>query len=136
MIDDKTLCSSAFRIALLRRYIANAFISLMTKVNGEAAYIEDGEIIALTDEKVMLNIIFHIETPWIAEFGMEEGSRLAAEALEQMLAPSFVDEKLRLSIKGVTELREVYRDIIFGAPDGELPQGYQFVSPDGGEGFL
>ncbi|MFT4271549.1 MAG: hypothetical protein QM578_11105 [Pantoea sp.] len=136
MINDKTLCSTTFRMALLRRYIANAFISLMTRVNGEAAYIEDGESITLTSEKVMLNILFHIETPWIDEFGMEEGSRLAAEVLEQMLAPGFSGENLRLSIKGVTELREVYRDIIFGAPDGELPQGYTFMSPDGGEGFL
>lgn len=136
MINNKTLCSTAFRMALLRRYIADAFISLMTRVNGEAVYIEDGEIVRLTSEKVMLNILFHIETPWIDEFGIEEGSRLAAEVLEQMLAPGFAVENLRLSIKGVTELREVYRDIIFGAPDGELPQGYKFMSPDCGEGFL
>ncbi|WP_271460871.1 hypothetical protein [Pantoea leporis] len=105
-------------------------------INQRGAGHEDGEIVSLTSEKVMLNILFHIETPWIDEFGIEEGSRLAAKVLEQMLAPGFAVENLRLSIKGVTELREVYRDIIFGAPDGELPQGYKFMSPDYGEDFL
>ena len=136
MINDSTLLSPAFRTALLRRYIADAFIALMTRVNGEAVYVEEGERIPLTPEKVALNILFHIETPWREEFGAEEGSRLAAEALERMLAPGFAGESLRLSLTGVTELREVYRDIIFGAPDGELPPGYAFVSAEDGEAYL
>ncbi|HED2523904.1 hypothetical protein [Klebsiella aerogenes] len=136
MINDSTLRSPSFRTALLRRYIADAFIALMTRVNGEAVYTEDGERITLTPEKVALNILFHIETPWREEFGAEEGSRLAAEALEQMLAPGFAGENLRLSLTGVTEMREVHRDIIFGAPDGELPPGYAFLSPEDGEAYL
>ncbi|MDK1357605.1 hypothetical protein QMS85_15780, partial [Cronobacter sakazakii] len=68
--------------------------------------------------------------------GAEEGSWLAAEALERMLAPGFAGESLRLSLNGVTELREVYRDIIFGAPDGKLPPGYAFVSAEDGEAYL
>lgn len=136
MLTNDILISPAYRTAMLRRYIAEAFITLMKQVNGAPVYIESGECVELTTDKVALNIIFHIEAPWIDEFGEDEGCRLATETLEQMLSPGFAGEVLRLSAKGVTELREVYRDIIFGAPDGELPQGYTFMSPDGGEGFL
>ncbi|EKY3995828.1 hypothetical protein [Enterobacter roggenkampii] len=127
MISNVSLVSPAFRTALLRRYIAEAFISLMQRVNGEAAYIEEGERVALTPDKVAMNILYHLETPWMDEFGIDEGSRLAAEVLEKMLAPGFMGETLRLSVEGVTEMREIYRDIIFGAPDGELPAGYEFM---------
>lgn len=136
MINDSTLRSLAFRTALLRRYIADAFIALMTRVNDKAVYTEDGEQVTLTPEKVALNILLHIETPWREEFGAEEGSRLAAEALERMLAPGFAGENLRLSLTGVMEMREVYRDIIFGAPDGELPPGYTFAPSEDEEGYL
>ncbi|MBE8372228.1 hypothetical protein IQA51_16880, partial [Leptospira borgpetersenii serovar Hardjo-bovis] len=47
MINDSTLLCPAFRTALLRRYIADAFIALMTRVNGEAVYAEEGERIPL-----------------------------------------------------------------------------------------
>lgn len=133
MISNESLVSPAFRTALLRRYIAEAFISLMRRVNGEAAYIEEGECVVLTPDKVAMNILYHIESPWMDEFGTEEGSRLAAEVLERMLVPGFMGETLRLSVEGVTEMREVYRDIIFGAPDGELPPGYEFMRCDGQE---
>lgn len=129
-MTSETVMTPAFRTALLRRYVADAFISLMTRVNGKPVYIEDGETVLLTTEKVALNILFHIEAPWMDEFGMEDGNRLAAEMLERMLAPGFMGEELRLSVEGVTEMREVYRDIIFGAPDGELPAGYEFVLSD------
>lgn len=92
-----------FRTALLRRYIAGAFVSLMTRIHGEAVYVEDG-------------------------------GRLACKVLEKMLAPGFMMECIRLSAFGVSELREVYRDIVFGAPGGELPDGFEFVTPQGGEG--
>ena len=133
MISNESLVSPAFRTALLRRYIAEAFISLMRRVNGEAAYIEEGERVVLTPDKVAMNILYHIESPWMDEFGTEEGSRLAAEVLERMLVPGFMGETLRLSVEGVTEMREVYRDIIFGAADGELPPGYEFMGCDGQE---
>ena len=126
-MTSETVMTPAFRTALLRRYVTDAFISLMTRVNGKPVYIEDGETVLLTTEKVALNILFHIEVPWMDEFGMEDGNRLAAEMLERMLAPGFMGEALRLSVEGVTEMREVYRDIIFGPPDGELPAGYEFV---------
>ncbi|RSB59830.1 hypothetical protein EGT71_14135 [Atlantibacter subterranea] len=133
MINNDIVLSPAFRTALLRRYIADAFITMMTRINGEPVYTEDGERVLLTPEKVALNILFHIEAPWMDEFGMEDGSRLAAEALERMLTPGFMGEALRLSVAGVTEMREVYRDIIFGAPDGELPAGFEFVHGATGE---
>ena len=132
-MTSETIMSPAFRTALLRRYVADAFISLMTRVNGRPVYVEDGETVILTAEKVALNILFHIEAPWMDEFGAEDGSRLAAEMLERMLVPGFMGEALRLSVEGVTEMREVYRDIIFGAPDGELPAGYGFVRCEEGE---
>lgn len=134
MISNESLVSPAFRTALLRRYIAEAFISLMQRVNGEATYIEEGERVALTPDKVAMNILYHLEMPWMDEFGIDEGSRLAAEVLEKMLAPGFMGETLRLSVEGVTEMREIYRDIIFGAPDGELPPGYEFMSCGDREG--
>lgn len=132
-MTSETIMSPAFRTALLRRYVADAFISLMIRVNGRPVYVEDGETVILTAEKVALNILFHIEAPWMDEFGAEDGSRLAAEMLERMLVPGFMGEALRLSVEGVTEMREVYRDIIFGAPDGELPAGYEFVRCEEGE---
>ena len=57
MISNESLVSPAFRTALLRRYIAEAFISLMRRVNGEAAYIEEGERVVLTPDKVAMNIL-------------------------------------------------------------------------------
>lgn len=135
-MTSETIMTLPFRTALLRRYVADAFISLMTRVNGKPAYIEDGETVHLTAEKVALNILFHIEAPWMDEFGMEDGSRLATEMLERMLSPGFMGETLRLSVEGVTEMREIYRDIIFGAPDGELPAGYEFVLTEEGEKSL
>lgn len=122
-----------FRAALLRRYIAGAFIALMTRLHGEPVYVEDGECIALTPDRVAINILYHIEAPWIQEFGQEEGCRLACEILEKMLASGFMAECIRLSAFGVSELREMYRDIVFGAPDGELPDGFEFVSAENGE---
>lgn len=136
MIASEKITTLPFRTALLRHYIATAFVELMIRVNGEAAYIEDGERIPLNPERVAINIIYHIEAPWLEEFGADDGSRLAAEALEKMLLPGFAGEKLHLSIAGVCELREVYRDIIFGAPDGELPEGMEFSSFHGQGGTL
>lgn len=136
MITTETLASTSFRIALMRNYIARAFIELMTKVNGEPVYVEDGERIPLTLDRVAVNIIYHIEAPWINEYGVDEGRDLAAETLQKMLAHGFMGESLRLSLKGVSEMREIYRDIIFGAPDGELPEAFELgLFPDG-EGFL
>lgn len=129
------LLTPEFRTALLRRYIAEAFINLMTRMHGEPVCVEDGERISLTTDKVATNILYHIEFPWIEEYGPEEGSILAAETLQQMLAPGFMAENLRLSVFGVTEMREMYRDIVFGAPDGELPPGCHFTSDNGGDGL-
>lgn len=61
----------------------------------------------------MSNIIYHIEMPWVNEFGADAGCILAAEKLEKCLNQSFMSENIRLSVFGVTEMREVYRDIIF-----------------------
>ncbi|KJM57662.1 hypothetical protein B5M10_08235 [Pluralibacter gergoviae] len=134
MSRTDTLLTPEFRTALLRRYIAGAFVSLMTRIHGEAVYVEDGERIELTPDRVAINILYHIEAPWIHEFGQEDGGRLACEVLEKMLAPGFMAECIRLSEFGVSELREVYRDIVFGAPDGELPDRFEFVTPQSGEG--
>lgn len=53
-----------------------------------------------------------------------------------MLKPKFYVRKYSPVSFGVTEMREVYRDIIFGAPDGELPEGFEFVKPEGQEVLL
>ncbi|WP_263070152.1 hypothetical protein [Enterobacter huaxiensis] len=128
--------SPEFRAAFLRSCIADAYICLMVRTNGEAVYIEDGERIELTAERVAMNILYHIEAPWINEFGQEEGHRLACDVLERMLAPGYMAENIRLSAFGVSELREVYRDIIFGAPDGEIPPGFSITTAGVGEVLL
>ncbi|HFS7482634.1 TPA: hypothetical protein ACH1O5_004892 [Enterobacter roggenkampii] len=128
--------STEFRAAFLRSCIADAYISLMLRINGEAVYIEDGERIELTPERVAMNILYHIEAPWINEFGQEEGHRLACDVLERMLSPGYMAENIRLSAFGVSELREVYRDIVFGAPDGEVPPGFSITTAGVGEVLL
>ncbi|MBL5883236.1 hypothetical protein [Lelliottia aquatilis] len=128
--------SPEFRAAFLRSFIADAYISLMIRVNGEAVYIEDGECIELTPDRVAMNILYHIEAPWINEFGHEEGHRLACEVLERMLSPGYMAENIHLSAFGVSELREVYRDIVFGAPDGEIPPGFSITTAGVGEVLL
>lgn len=45
--------SPEFRAAFLRSCIADAYISLMVRINGEAVYIEDGERIELTPDRVV-----------------------------------------------------------------------------------
>lgn len=46
----------------------------------------------------MSNIIYHIEMPWVNEFGADAGCILAAEKLEKMLKPGFMSENIRLSV--------------------------------------
>lgn len=130
------LQSLEFRAAFLRNCIADEYIALMLRINEEAVYIEDGERVELTPDRVAMNILYHIEAPWIHEFGQEDGCRKACEVLEKMLAPGYMAENIRLSAYGVSELREIYRDIVFGAPDGDLPEGFEIVITDTKEGIL
>ena len=65
MNNNQNLKAHALRTAVLRYYIADAFISLMVRVHNEPVYIEDGERIELSHEKVVSNIIYHIEMPWV-----------------------------------------------------------------------
>lgn len=51
MNNNQNLKAHALRTAVLRYYIADAFISLMARVHNEPVYIEDGERIELTHEK-------------------------------------------------------------------------------------
>lgn len=98
MNNNQNLKAHALRTAVLRYYIADAFISLMVRVHNEPVYIEDGERIELSHEKVVSNIIYHIEMPWVNEFGADAGCILAAEKLEKMLKPGFMSENIRLSV--------------------------------------
>ncbi len=43
MNNNQNLKAHALRTAVLRYYIADAFISLMARVHNEPVYIEDGE---------------------------------------------------------------------------------------------
>ncbi|HCL5801566.1 TPA: hypothetical protein N2N77_005162 [Escherichia coli] len=58
MNNNQNLKAHALRTAVLRYYIADAFISLMVRVHNEPVYIEDGERIELSHEKVVSNIIY------------------------------------------------------------------------------
>lgn len=51
MNNNQNLKAHALRTAVLRYYIADAFISLMVRVHNEPVYIEDGERIELSHEK-------------------------------------------------------------------------------------
>lgn len=128
--------STEFRAAFLRSCIADAYISLMLRINGEAVYIEDGERIVLTPERVAMNILYHIEAPRINEFGQKRASPRRVTFWERMLSPGYMAENIRLSAYGVSELREVYRDIVFGAPDGEVPTGFSITTAGVGEVLL
>lgn len=127
--------STEFRAAFLRSCIADAYISLMLRINGEAVYIEDGERIVLTPERVAMNILYHIEAPRLTN-SARRGLRPACDVLERMLSPGYMAENIRLSAYGVSELREVYRDIVFGAPDGEVPTGFSITTAGVGEVLL
>lgn len=133
MLSINHPASPEFKAALLRHYIACAFIDLMTLKNGQAVFIEDGEEVMLTLDKVALNIIYHIETPFIDRFGVMDGAILAAADLIAMLMPGFMIAQVELSAYGHHRLCEVYRDIIFGAPDGELPPGATVCACDARE---
>ncbi|OKP27552.1 hypothetical protein [Serratia fonticola] len=123
MLSINHPASPEFKIALLRHYISCAFIDLMVFKHGQAVFIEEGEEVVLTLDKVALNIIYHIEAPFIERFGVMDGGQLAAADLMAMLMPGFMAAQVQLSPYGYHRLCEVYRDIIFGAPDGELPPG-------------
>ncbi|KFX00788.1 hypothetical protein [Pectobacterium carotovorum] len=115
--------SPAFKMALLRHYIANAFLEAMTTQHGQAVYVLNGSRIPLTADKVAINIISHIEAPYIDQFGCVMGQAMAAQALYEMLEPGFMREAVRLSAYGYCCLLAMYAEIASGATDGELPPG-------------
>lgn len=118
-----TPTSPAFKMALLRHYIASAFMEAMTAQHGQAVYVLNGSRIPLTADKVAINIIRHIEAPYIDQFGCAMGQPMAAQALYEMLEPGFMREAVRLSAYGYRCLSAVYAEIANGATDGELPPG-------------
>ena len=72
----------------------------------------------------------------VNEFGADAGCILAAEKLEKCFKPGFMSENIRLSVLAVTEMREGLPGYYFRAPDGELPEGFEFVKPEGQEVLL
>lgn len=115
--------SPAFKMALLRHYIASAFLEAMTIQHGQAIYVLNGRCIPLTADKVAINIISHIEAPYIDQFGCAMGQAMAAQVLYEMLEPGFMREVVRLSAYGYRCLLAMYEDIASGATDGKLPPG-------------
>ncbi|RJL53700.1 hypothetical protein [Pectobacterium carotovorum] len=115
--------SPAFKMALLRHYIASAFLEAMTTQYGQAIYVLNDSRIPLTADKVAINIISHIEAPYIDQFGCAMGQAMAAQALYEMLEPGFMREVVRLSAYGYRCLSAMYEDIASGATDGKLPPG-------------
>lgn len=134
MLTNTQLISAEFRVALLRHYISQAFISLMAEKHGREVFIAEGEIIPLSLNNVAVNIIYHIEFPYVQSHGAAEGGRLAAQALNNMLAPNYMSEAMQLSPYGIERLYGVYLDIIYGAPDSQLPPNtlITHIEPGGG----
>ncbi len=135
MLTNTQLISAEFRVALLRHYISQAFISMMAKKHGREVFIAEGEIIPLSLNNVAVNIIYHIEFPYVQAHGVVEGSRLAAQTLNNMLVPNYMSESMQLSSYGAERLCGVYLDIIYGAPDSQFPPN-TFITDTESEGGL
>jgi len=74
-----------FKIALLRHYIAQAFIDAMCENNNRPVYLHHGTEIPLTSDRVSANIAYYIERENILDYGISHGQAINAERLYSML---------------------------------------------------
>lgn len=112
-----------FRIALMRNYIALAFIAEMECKNLSSVFIQDGITIELTPDRVSANIARYIERVNIQRRGVHSGQLLNAEQLNDMLEEDFMaEDKPQLSDYGLAVMEDIYRQISCGSVDGVLPE--------------
>lgn len=111
-----------FRIALMRHYIAMAFIAEMEFKNEMPEYIFNNLTIPLTHDRVSANIASYIERDNIQRYGIHMGQVLNAEQLNSMLESGFMAEyEPQLSEYGQTVMSDIYKTIAHGGQDGILP---------------
>ncbi|EAM7265634.1 hypothetical protein E3V56_06480 [Salmonella enterica] len=111
-----------FRIALMRNYIALAFIAETECKNSSPDFIQDGVTIELTPDKVSANIASYIERENIQRCGVHLGQLLNAEQLKNMLEKDFMaEDEPQLSDYGQAVMIDIYRHIASGGVDGVLP---------------
>ncbi|EAS8688608.1 hypothetical protein LCK12_002237 [Salmonella enterica] len=111
-----------FRIALMRNYIALAFIAEAECKNSSPDFIQDGVTIELTPDKVSANIASYIERENIQRCGVHFGQLLNAEQLKNMLEKDFMaEDEPQLSDYGQAVMMDIYRHIARGGVDGVLP---------------
>lgn len=112
-----------FRIALMRNYIALAFIAEMECRNLTPDFILDGVTIALTPDRVSANITSYIERVNIQRRGVHFGQLLNAEQLKNMLEKDFMaEDEPQLSAYGQAVMLNIYSQIARGSVDGALPE--------------
>ncbi|MCX8967139.1 hypothetical protein EHW66_19810 [Erwinia psidii] len=111
-----------FRIALMRHYIARAFICEMECKHNSPDFISDNGSIELTSDRVSANIASYIERANIRRYGIHLGQSLNAEQLKNMLESGFMAEyEPQLSDYGLKLMNGIYEQIISGGDDGVLP---------------
>jgi hypothetical protein len=98
----------------------------MTRVNGRPVYVEDGETVILTAEKVALNILFHIEAPGWTNSGQKMAADLRLKCLKECWCLALWVKHYACPWKVSPKCGSVPRHY-FWCPDGELPAGYEFV---------
>jgi hypothetical protein len=111
-----------FKIALLRHYIAQAFIDAMCENNNRPVYLHHGTEIPLTSDRVSANIAYYIERENILDYGISHGQAINAERLYSMLDNCPMTVPLpQLSAYGQIAMDYIYRRIALGGVNGVLP---------------
>ncbi|RDL13350.1 hypothetical protein [Serratia fonticola] len=111
-----------FKIALLRHYVAQAFMDAMYLAHQQPVYCCSGNTIALTPDRVSANIAYYIERANILDYGIEQGQAINAERLYSMLDNCPMTVPLpQLSAYGHIAMDHIYGRIARGGADGILP---------------
>lgn len=111
-----------FRIALMRHYIAQAFIDDMNKDNIIDQFYFNSMGIPLTPDRVSANIAYYIERENIITRGVTEGQRLNTLLFYRMLEPGFMTTPApELSPYGYQVMTSIYERIADSGLDGTLP---------------
>lgn len=114
--------TTEFKIALLRQYVAQAFIDEMLEDHDLPIFILNGHKVSLSTDRISANIAYYVERENILNHGVEDGQRMNAELLNSMLSNCYMVEVTpKLSPYGYLVLSSIYERIIRGETDGILP---------------
>ncbi|MCW6542991.1 hypothetical protein [Yersinia ruckeri] len=114
--------TTEFKIALLRQYVAQAFINEMMEEHDLPIFILNEHKISLSTDRISANIAYYVERENILNHGVEEGQKMNAELLNSMLSNGYmVEPHPMLSPYGYLILAGIYERIMKGGMDGVLP---------------